>query len=405
MSRESTNYSPMQETFPAVGAEGTNSSKQVEVESENLGKLPIFQEGVKVELGGTEDVQEENSLQLVSGPVCKGTNVEQMREVTGQPTGVDLIKVATGKNKEEVLGVEASGLDKRLEKIGPSSVKPKSTWTRFNRMDFGLGGLSKALQLPTHRKRSSDSTREEELCDHSDFRETKRGKVRDAETKVQTLINSELGVWKSELVQQLFLPQEASIILGIPLSSHCPPDKVAWAYTPSGAFSTSNAYKHLASGADGSQAESSNRRLIRFNPLSPRCNIGEHLNQVITKSTLTLLHSAGLGVVIRDWRGEFVGALSAPMSLSQSVADLEALACRKAIEFAAELGLQKVTFEGDLAMVINALNQDNAALSSFSVVIEDIRSQILVFQSFAFNYVGRSCNCVADSLAKKSKRL
>ena len=40
---------------------------------------------------------------------------------------------------------------------------------------------------------------------------------------------------------------------------------------------------------------------------------------------------------------------------------------------------------------------------SFGVVIEDIRSQVLFFQSFAFNYVGRSCNCVADSLAKKAK--
>ena len=108
-------------------------------------------------------------------------------------------------------------------------------------------------------------------------------------------------------------------------------------------------------------------------------------------------------MVVRDWRGEFVGALSAPVSLSQSVADLEALACRKAVEFAAELGLQKVIFEGDSAMVISALNQDNAALSSFGVVIEDIRSQVLVFQSFAFNYVDRSCNCVDDSLAQKAK--
>ena len=91
------------------------------------------------------------------------------------------------------------------------------------------------------------------------------------------------------------------------------------------------------------------------------------------------------------------------MSLSQLVADLEALACCKAVEFVAELGLKKVIFEGDSAMIISALNQDNATLSSFGVVIEDIRSQVLFFQSFAFNYVGRSCNCVADSLAKKAK--
>ncbi|KAL0009471.1 hypothetical protein SO802_010973 [Lithocarpus litseifolius] len=34
-----------------------------------------------------------------------------------------------------------------LESPGPSSVKPKSTWTRINRMDFGLGGLAKAFAM------------------------------------------------------------------------------------------------------------------------------------------------------------------------------------------------------------------------------------------------------------------
>nr|POE54708.1 hypothetical protein CFP56_27785 [Quercus suber] len=184
----------MQETFPTAGAEGTNPSKQVEGESENLGKLPSFQEGVNVELGGSEDVQNENTLQLVLGSVCEGTDVEQMRGVTGQPTGVELIEVATGKNKEEVLGVETSGLDQRLEMVAPSFVKPKSTWTRFNRMDFGLGGLSKALHMPTRGKRSSDSIREEELCDYSDFRETKRGKGGDEEARNQeSITNSESG--------------------------------------------------------------------------------------------------------------------------------------------------------------------------------------------------------------------
>nr|POE67323.1 hypothetical protein CFP56_79117 [Quercus suber] len=66
----------MQETFSAVGAEGTNPSRQVEGESENIGKLPSFQEGVNMELGGSEDVQNENTLQLVSGLVCEGTDVE-----------------------------------------------------------------------------------------------------------------------------------------------------------------------------------------------------------------------------------------------------------------------------------------------------------------------------------------
>ena len=112
---------------------------------------------------------------------------------------------------------------------------------------------------------------------------------------------------------------------------------------------------------------------------------------------------AGIGVVVRDWRGEFIGAISSLMVLTHTVAEMEALACRKAIEFAAEIGLQRVIVEGDLAMVINALNQNNAGLSSYGVVIEDIRNLALVFESCVFAHTSRVCNSVADAIAKKAK--
>ena len=47
-----------------------------------------------------------------------------------------------------------------------------------------------------------------------------------AETRVSSLINPELGMWKSEEVNRAFLPHEASLILGIPLSHRKPPDCV-----------------------------------------------------------------------------------------------------------------------------------------------------------------------------------
>ena len=37
--------------------------------------------------------------------------------------------------------------------IGPSNYKPKGTWTRTNRMDFGLSGFTKAITLPGLGKR------------------------------------------------------------------------------------------------------------------------------------------------------------------------------------------------------------------------------------------------------------
>jgi len=64
-------------------------------------------------------------------------------------------------------------------------------------------------------------------------------------------------------------------------------------------------------------------------------------------------NSASLGVIVHDSSGATVGALSIPISLGCSVAELEALACLRAIQFALEIG--KVVFEGDSAVVIDAL--------------------------------------------------
>ena len=59
------------------------------------------------------------------------------------------------------------------------------------------------------------------------------------------MINHELGMWKSDVVERPFLPYEASLILGIPLSFRMPPDDITWGLTPNGIFSKKSAYKML----------------------------------------------------------------------------------------------------------------------------------------------------------------
>ena len=76
--------------------------------------------------------------------------------------------------------------------------------------------------------------------------------------KVSTLIDQDTIAWKTEAVQQLFLPHEAEIILGIPLSIRCPVDRIIWAHTPSGTFTTCSAYKLLVSCDVSSSASGSN---------------------------------------------------------------------------------------------------------------------------------------------------
>ena len=69
--------------------------------------------------------------------------------------------MATGKLADEVSGPACNRLNEEEGQVTANNLKPKSTWTRINRMDFGLGGLSKALLLPTHGKRSIKSNLEE----------------------------------------------------------------------------------------------------------------------------------------------------------------------------------------------------------------------------------------------------
>ena len=64
-----------------------------------------------------------------------------------------------------------------LDQTGLLQLKPKSTWTRMNRMDFGLSGLTKSITLPGLGKRD---TREREGLQNEE-QIAKRGRLSDEE--------------------------------------------------------------------------------------------------------------------------------------------------------------------------------------------------------------------------------
>ena len=55
-------------------------------------------------------------------------------------------------------------------------------------------------------------------------------------------------------------------------------------------------------------------------------------------------HSASVGVVIRNRSGEVVAAMSERIPLPNLVLEVEAMACRRAVKFAFEVGVQEVIF-------------------------------------------------------------
>ena len=64
---------------------------------------------------------------------------------------------------------------------------------------------------------------------------------------VADLIDTGIARWKSEVIDNLFIPQQAELIKSIPLSATLPADKIVWAETTNGNFTVRSAYKLAAS--------------------------------------------------------------------------------------------------------------------------------------------------------------
>ncbi|KAH7842442.1 hypothetical protein Vadar_005335 [Vaccinium darrowii] len=60
--------------------------------------------------------------------------------------------------------------------------------------------------------------------------------------KVSDLIDEDLHQWKHDLVQELFVPDDAESILALPTSSQGIPDEGVWHYTGDEGFTARSAY-------------------------------------------------------------------------------------------------------------------------------------------------------------------
>ena len=87
------------------------------------------------------------------------------------------------------------------------------------------------------------------------------------------------------------------------------------------------------------------------------------------------------------------------------MAALEALACRRSILVAIELGLQEVVFEGDSEVIFKLLTAEQPCMSAFGHIIEDSRSLAARLRLATFTRTKRQGNNVADKLAKLAKNL
>ncbi|XP_075670120.1 uncharacterized protein LOC142639868 [Castanea sativa] len=110
------------------------------------------------------------------------------------------------------------------------------------------------------------------------------------------------------------------------------------------------------------------------------------------------LNCSGVGAIIRNFAGEVMVGMAAKGEFVHNSDDAEALACRKALEFAIEARFSDLVIEGDNSNVMRAILTTVLNNSFLGHIMDDIRHFILGRQFVGFSCVRR--NMVTHSLAR-----
>ncbi|KAL0001579.1 hypothetical protein SO802_015360 [Lithocarpus litseifolius] len=262
---------------------------------------------------------------------------------------------------------------------GPSEMQPtklKSTWTRIMRMDYGLGGLPGVSEIPLLGKRGKSCEAEcTSKQDVESVQHAKRGKLR----------------WRRSLVQAWFIWNQRNAILH---------------------------------GGQMRDSKSLNQRAVEY--LDEFQNVQTHINFTHTKpqnrqkwkppvSQLYKLNfdaavfagtqSSRFGVVIRNSASELMAAMSVKGPSVSCSEEAEALACRKALEFAVESGFTEIIIEGDNVAVMKAVAGTSGDFSLLGHVYANIKCSIRGLQYADISCIKRGGNQVAHILAKYARNV
>ena len=112
---------------------------------------------------------------------------------------------------------------------------------------------------------------------------------------------------------------------------------------------------------------------------------------------------AGLGVVVRDAQGLSMASLAHKIKLPWSVEVVEALAAKRAVQFALEISITKGELEGDLVTIVRALKVEGASHAMFGLIIDDIRALSSNLEKVQFSHIKCRGNCIAHALARHAQ--
>lgn len=117
-------------------------------------------------------------------------------------------------------------------------------------------------------------------------------------------------------------------------------------------------------------------------------------------ATFAKQKNTGVGVLIRDDKGQLRAALTRKFRASLDAVGIEAKAMETGLLFAKDRGFTDVTLEGDSLILINALCAISSPPSSVASIVERLQEICMDFRRIEFSHTQRQGNMSAHILAK-----
>ncbi|KAM6557292.1 hypothetical protein CsatB_004311 [Cannabis sativa] len=113
----------------------------------------------------------------------------------------------------------------------------------------------------------------------------------------------------------------------------------------------------------------------------------------------------GVGIIIRNSSGQVVAAYSKPLTGRLKPQEMEAKALLMGINWAARCNLSVNLFESDSLILVNSINSNSNAISSFGDLVLDIKNRLSYLSYVCVSHVKRDANQAAHGLAKHALEL
>ena len=115
------------------------------------------------------------------------------------------------------------------------------------------------------------------------------------------------------------------------------------------------------------------------------------------------LDRSGFGAIIRNDKGEVMAAMSVSGPRVSTSDEAKLLACRRAIEFAVDVGFSRLIIEGDNSNVIQSISSSLENFSLLGNVVSDIRHLLWGLRWSRVCCARRGANKVAHALTQYAR--